>query len=38
MLDGRIVMSGGRELAEKIDRDGYDWVERENAATAAQTA
>ena len=38
MLDGRIVMSGGRDLAEKIDRDGYDWVERENAATAAQTA
>jgi Fe-S cluster assembly ATP-binding protein len=35
MLDGRIVMSGGRDLAEKIDRDGYDWVERENAAAAA---
>jgi Fe-S cluster assembly ATP-binding protein len=38
MLDGRIVMSGGRDLAEKIDRDGYDWVERENAAAAAQVA
>src|SRR3954463_16429961 len=36
MLDGRIVMSGGKDLAEKIDRDGYDWVERETAA--AQTA
>jgi Fe-S cluster assembly ATP-binding protein len=35
MLDGRIVMSGGRDLAEKIDRDGYDWVERENAAQIA---
>src|SRR3954462_1074884 len=32
MLDGRIVMSGGKDLAEKIDRDGYDWVEREAAA------
>jgi Fe-S cluster assembly ATP-binding protein len=31
MLDGRIVMSGGRDLAEKIDKDGYDWVEREAA-------
>jgi Fe-S cluster assembly ATP-binding protein len=34
MLDGRIAMSGGRDLAEKIDRDGYDWVEREAAQTA----
>ena len=34
MLDGRIVMSGGKELAEKIDRDGYDWVEREAAQMA----
>src|SRR6476620_525196 len=33
MLDGRIAMSGGKELAEKIDKDGYDWVEREAAAT-----
>ena len=29
VLDGRIAMSGGRELAERVDRDGYDWVERE---------
>jgi len=35
MLDGRIAMSGGRDLAEKIDRDGYDWVEREAAAQTA---
>jgi Fe-S cluster assembly ATP-binding protein len=34
MLDGRIVMSGGKDLAEKIDKDGYDWVERETAQTA----
>jgi Fe-S cluster assembly ATP-binding protein len=34
MLDGRIAMTGGRELAEKVDRDGYDWVEREAAQTA----
>lgn len=30
VLDGRIAMSGGRELAERVDRDGYDWVERES--------
>jgi Fe-S cluster assembly ATP-binding protein len=35
MLDGRIAMSGRRDLAEKIDRDGYDWVEREAAAQTA---
>src|SRR4051812_1691184 len=35
MLDGRIAMSGGKDLAEKIDRDGYDWVEREAAAQTA---
>jgi Fe-S cluster assembly ATP-binding protein len=29
MLDGRIAMSGGRDLAERVDRDGYDWVEKE---------
>ena len=29
VLDGRIALSGGRELAERVDRDGYDWVEKE---------
>src|SRR5690348_8733969 len=29
MLDGRIVMSGSKELAQKVDEQGYDWVERE---------
>jgi Fe-S cluster assembly ATP-binding protein len=29
MLDGRIAMSGGRDLAEKVDQLGYDWVEKE---------
>ena len=26
MMNGRIVMSGGKELIEKIDKDGYEWV------------
>ena len=32
MLDGRIVMSGGRDLANQVDTRGYDWVEKEAAA------
>ncbi len=26
MLDGRIVMSGGEELSEQLEANGYDWV------------
>ncbi len=33
LTGGRIVTSGGRELALELDRRGYDWV-REEAATA----
>jgi Fe-S cluster assembly ATP-binding protein len=33
MLDGRLVMSGAKDLAEKVDTQGYDWVEREVALT-----
>lgn len=29
MLDGKIARSGGKELIEKIDTDGYDWLKRE---------
>jgi Fe-S cluster assembly ATP-binding protein len=32
MLDGRIVMSGGKDLAHEVDTRGYDWVEKEVAA------
>ena len=34
MLDGRIVKSGGPELAQVIERDGYDAI-REEVATSA---
>src|SRR3954468_6670921 len=30
MIDGRIVKSGDRELAVKLDMEGYDWVEEES--------
>jgi len=33
LTDGRIIKSGGRELALKLEEHGYDWV-REEAAVA----
>jgi len=35
MLDGRIVKSGGPELALELEEKGYDFIEREVAAAAA---
>ncbi len=32
MTDGRIVKTGGPELAKKLEELGYDWVEKELAA------
>lgn len=29
MMQGRIVRSGGRELAEKLEAQGYDWLKHE---------
>jgi Fe-S cluster assembly ATP-binding protein len=34
MFDGRIVKSGGPELAEKLEAEGYDWVKEEMPAGA----
>src|SRR5438874_4601948 len=31
MMDGRIVKSGGKQLAIELEEKGYDWVERETA-------
>lgn len=36
MLDGRIVTSGGRELAQQLEEKGYDWV-RQEFGSAAQS-
>jgi Fe-S cluster assembly ATP-binding protein len=33
MIDGRIVKTGGPELAQELEERGYDWVEKEVAAT-----
>jgi len=32
MLDGRLVTSGGRELADALEDNGYDWVRQEFGA------
>ena len=29
MMDGRIVKSGGPELGERLEREGYEWVKEE---------
>ncbi len=29
MLDGRIVLSGGQELSEQLEANGYDWVRQQ---------
>jgi Fe-S cluster assembly ATP-binding protein len=34
MLDGRLVTSGGRELADELEDKGYDWVRQEFGAGA----
>lgn len=34
MMDGRIVRSGGRELALELEEKGYDWIKEEEMAAA----
>ena len=31
MMDGRIVKSGGKELALELEEKGYDWLEKDAA-------
>ncbi len=37
LLKGRIVKSGDKELARKLEADGYDWIREESAARLART-
>jgi Fe-S cluster assembly ATP-binding protein len=34
MLEGKVVKSGGAELAEKLEDEGYDWIREEAFETA----
>jgi Fe-S cluster assembly ATP-binding protein len=36
LVDGRIVASGGKEMALELEDRGYSWLEKEPAATAAE--
>jgi Fe-S cluster assembly ATP-binding protein len=38
LFDGRIVKSGGKDLALELERKGYDWIRDEVAATQAAGA
>lgn len=33
MMQGRIVKSGGPELAQRLEKDGYDWIKEELGIT-----
>jgi len=35
MQDGRIVLSGGKDLARRVDEEGYDWVNAPDRELAA---
>jgi Fe-S cluster assembly ATP-binding protein len=37
LVDGRIVKSGGADLAAHLEQHGYDWILKDMAATAAAT-
>jgi len=36
LVDGRIVRSGGKEMALELEEKGYSWLEKEPAAPAAR--
>jgi Fe-S cluster assembly ATP-binding protein len=38
LMSGRIVRSGGKELALQLEEKGYDWIREETAAAAAVQA
>lgn len=38
LVDGKIVVSGGPELVEKIDTEGYDWIEKEYGVKVSEEA
>ncbi len=38
MAAGRILRTGGKELALELEQRGYDWVDQELAALAAEVA
>jgi Fe-S cluster assembly ATP-binding protein len=35
-VEGRIVRSGGKEMAHELEDKGYSWLEKEPAAAGAR--
>ena len=31
VMDGKVVMSGDKDLAKKIEEIGYDWLKKDNS-------
>jgi Fe-S cluster assembly ATP-binding protein len=38
MLDGRVVESGGPEMAEHLEEHGYDWLKKKHGIQAAEAS
>ena len=38
LANGRIVKSGGKELALELEEKGYDWIQSPSPATAGAVA
>jgi Fe-S cluster assembly ATP-binding protein len=36
LVDGRVVRSGGKEMALELEAKGYAWLEKEPAGTPVQ--
>lgn len=36
LMDGRIVVSGNEELIQRVDQDGYEWIEEQYHVQAAK--
>ena len=36
LMDGQIVLSGAASLVEKVDQEGYDWIENEYGVSASK--
>ena len=36
LVDGRIVRSGGKQMAHELEEKGYSWLEKEPEATGAR--
>lgn len=36
MFDGRLVVSGGPDLAEELDAKGYEWIREQHAVVASE--